>query len=142
VKAGLRVAWFDISGFCVEALQEALARYDQPEIFNTEQGNQFTGLDFTGVLKDSGVAISTDGFEAERVIGDWIDFYNTERPHSSLDGQTPVEAHGARQPVDMLDKADALTIISTGGRPPLRAGSTARCDKQNYGGMVSNRNTP
>ena len=45
---------------------------------------------------------------AERVIGEWIGFYNTERPHSSLDGQTPAEAYGAGQPVDMMDKADAL----------------------------------
>jgi hypothetical protein len=51
----------------------------------------------------------TDGFKAERVIGDWINFYNTERPHSVHDGQTPAEAYGARQPMDMMDKADALT---------------------------------
>ena len=124
--------------FCVEALDEALARYGRPEIFNTDQGSQFTSLDFTGVLKDAGVAISmdgrgrymdnifierlwrslkyeavylhelTDGFKAERVIRDWMDFYNTERPHSSLAGQTPVEAYGAERPVDMMDKADAL----------------------------------
>jgi len=124
--------------FCVEALEEALARYGKPEIFNTDQGSQFTSLDFTGVLKDAGVAISmdgrgrymdnifierlwrslkyeavylhelTDGFRAERVIRDWMDFYNTERPHSSLAGQTPAEAYGAGQPVDMMDKADAL----------------------------------
>ena len=50
----------------------------------------------------------TDGFHAERVIGEWIGFYNTERPHSSLDGQTPAEAYGAGQPVDMMDKARAL----------------------------------
>ncbi len=50
----------------------------------------------------------TDGFRAERVIGEWIDFYNTERPHSSLDGQTPAEAHGAGRPVDMMDKPDSL----------------------------------
>ncbi len=115
--------------FCVEALTEALARYGRPEIFNSErgaplvratartQGSQFTSLDFTGVLKDAGVAISmdgrgrcmdkifierlwrsmkyqavylhelTDGFKAERVIGEWIGFYNTERPHSALAGR-------------------------------------------------------
>ena len=50
----------------------------------------------------------TDGFVAERIIGEWIDFYNTERPHSALDGQTPAEAHGAGQPVDMMDKPDGL----------------------------------
>lgn len=50
----------------------------------------------------------TDGFKAERVIGDWIEFYNTERPHSALGGQTPAEAYEAEGPVDMMDKADAL----------------------------------
>ena len=126
------------TAFCVEALAEALARYPAPEIFNTDQGSQFTSLDFTGVLKDADVAISmdgrgrymdnifierlwrslkyeavylhelTDGFRAERVIGEWIDFYNTERPHSALAGATPAEAYGSGQPVDMMDKADAL----------------------------------
>ena len=126
------------TGFCVEALNEALARYPAPEIFNTDQGSQFTSLDFTGVLKDADVAISmdgrgrymdnifierlwrslkyeavylrelTDGFRAERVIGEWIDFYNTERPHSALAGATPAEAYGAGRPVDMTDKPDGL----------------------------------
>jgi len=124
--------------FCIEALNEALTRYGRPEIFNTDQGSQFTSFDFFGVLKDVGVAISmddrgrcmdnifierlwrslkyeavylhdlTDGFKAERVIGDWIDFYNTERPHSALAGRTPAEAYGAGRPVDMMDKARAL----------------------------------
>ncbi len=126
------------AGFCVEALQEALSRYGRPEIFNTDQGSQFTSLDFTGALKGAGVAISmngrgrcmdnifierlwrslkyeavylhdlADGFRAERVIGAWIDFYNTERPHSALAGRTPTEAYGAGRPVDMMDKARAL----------------------------------
>ena len=124
--------------FCVEALEEALSRYGRPEIFNTDQGSQFTSADFTGVLKDAGVAISmdgrgrcmdnifierlwrslkyeavylhelTDGFKAERVISEWIDFYNGDRPHSALGGRTPAEAYGAKWPVDMMDKADAL----------------------------------
>ena len=50
----------------------------------------------------------TDGFRAERVIDEWIDFYNTERPHSALAGQTPAEAYGTGRPVDMMDKATAL----------------------------------
>ena len=116
------------TGFCIEALREAMARHGKPEIFNTDQGSQFTSLDFTGVLKDAGVAISmdgrgrcmdnifierlwrslkyeavylhemTDGFAAERVIGTWIDFYNTERPHSALDGATPTEAYSTGRP--------------------------------------------
>jgi len=124
--------------FCIEALNEALARYGKPEIFNTDQGTQFTSADFTNVLKDAGVAISmdgrgrcmdnifierlwrslkyeavylhelTNGFRAEQVIREWIDFYNGDRPHSALGGRTPAEAYGAGRPVDMMDKADAL----------------------------------
>jgi putative transposase len=124
--------------FCVEALREALACHGRPEIFNTDQGSQFTSLDFTGVLKDAEIMISmdgrgrcldnvfierlwrslkyeavylhemTDGFVAEHVIGEWIDFYNTERPHSALDGRTPAEAYSTKRPVDMMDKARAL----------------------------------
>jgi len=126
------------AGFCIEALNEALARHGRPEIFNTDQGSQFTSFDFTGVLKEAGITISmdgrgrcmdnifierlwrslkyeavylhelTDGFKAERIIGEWIDFYNTERPHSSLGGRTPAEAYGATRSVDMMDKAHAL----------------------------------
>jgi putative transposase len=126
------------AGFCVEALQEAMARYGKPEIFNTDQGSQFTSLDFTGVLKDAQVTISmdgrgrcmdnifierlwrslkyeavylhelTDGFAAERVIGEWIGFYNTGRPHSALGGRTPAEAYCTKRPMDMMDKARAL----------------------------------
>jgi putative transposase len=126
------------TGFCIAALREAMARHGKPEIFNTDQGSQFSSPDFTGVLKDAGVAISmdgrgrcmdnifierlwrslkyeavylhemTDGFAAERVIATWIDFYNTERPHSALDGATPTEAYSTGRPVDMMDKARAL----------------------------------
>ena len=129
--------------FCVEALNEAMIHYGRPEIFNTDQGSQFTGFEFTGfeftgALEAAGVRISmdgkgrwqdnvfverlwrslkyeavylrdlTDGFHAERVIGDWIDFYNTDRPHSALGGATPAEAYRAGRPVDMMDKANAL----------------------------------
>jgi putative transposase len=126
------------ASFCVDALNEALARYGKPQIFNTDQGSQFTSFDFTAVLKHAGIRISmdgrgrfmdnifierlwrslkyeaiylhelTDGFRAERIIGEWLGFYNTERPHSALAGQTPAEAYGAGQPVDMMDKAPAL----------------------------------
>ena len=50
----------------------------------------------------------TDGFRAERVIGEWIEFYNAERPHSALAGRTPAEAYGCDRPVDMVDKPDGL----------------------------------
>jgi putative transposase len=109
--------------FCVEALEEALARYGAPEIFNTDQGSQFTSLEFTQTLQDAGVRISMDGKGAwmdnvfiERLwrslkyeciylhdfetgsetragIGWWIDLYNSRRPHSSLDDRTPDEAY-------------------------------------------------
>ena len=102
------------AGFCAEALGDALARYGQPEIFNTDQGSQFTSLDFTGVLKNASIRISmdgrgrcmdnifierlwrslkyeavylhelTDGFHAERVIGEWIGFYNPVSQHPSV----------------------------------------------------------
>ena len=124
--------------FCVEALEDAMIRYGRPEIFNTDQGSQFTSFEFTGLLKDAEVTISvdgpgrcmdnifierlrrslkyeavhlhelTDGFHAERVIGEWIAFYNGERPHWTLAGRTPAEVYAAGQPVDMMDKARAL----------------------------------
>jgi putative transposase len=111
------------SGFCVEALKEALSRYGRPEIFNTDQGSQFTSQAFTGALSDAGVRISMDGRgrwmdnvfierlwrslkyecvylrefatgpDAQREIGNWLDYYNTERPHSSLVDKTPMEAY-------------------------------------------------
>jgi putative transposase len=109
--------------FCVEALEEALAKYDRPEIFNTDQGSQFTSAAFTGVLMKNGVAISMDGKgswrdnvfverlwrsvkyeevylraygsvgDARASIGRYLDFYNRQRPHSSLDRRTPDEAY-------------------------------------------------
>jgi putative transposase len=105
--------------FCVEALEEALERYRPPEIFNTDQGSQFTSDDFTGTLKQHGVLISMDGkgrcmdnifverlwrslkyeevylhayatvAEAKAGIGAWLDFYNQERQHQSLGYRTP-----------------------------------------------------
>jgi putative transposase len=109
--------------FCIEALEEALARYDQPEIFNSDQGSQFTSADFIKVLQDAEIAISMDGkgawrdnvfverlwrtvkheevylrthtgvSEARASIGRYLDFYNEKRPHSSLGGQTPDQAY-------------------------------------------------
>jgi putative transposase len=112
--------------FCVAALEEALVRHGPPEIFNTDQGSQFTSLAFTDVLKAAGVRISMDGrgrwmdnvfierlwrslkyeciylqafetrSEARVGIGHWIGYYNADRPHSALGGLTPEEAY-ARQ---------------------------------------------
>ena len=105
--------------FCVAALEEALEKYGIPDIFNTDQGSQFTSFAFTNVLRDNGIRISMDGrgrwldnvfierlwrslkyenvylhayetrSEARSGIGRWISFYNQTRPHSSLDGTTP-----------------------------------------------------
>lgn len=109
------------TAFCLEALEEALARYGRPEIFNTDQGSQFTSDAFTGKLLEHGVAISMDGrgswrdnvfverlwrsvkyeevylrayesvAQARESIARYIDFYNSRRPHSSLDTKTPNE---------------------------------------------------
>jgi putative transposase len=108
--------------FCVEALEEALARYGQPEIFNTDQGSQFTSTDFIKVLASRKIQISMDGkgawrdnvfverlwrsikyeevylrayanvSEARAGIALYLAFYNSRRPHSSLDGRTPGQA--------------------------------------------------
>jgi putative transposase len=109
--------------FCVAALEEALAKYGAPEISNTDQGSQFTSLEFTDALKEAGIKISMDGrgrwmdnvmierlwrtlkydcvylnawetgSEAREGIGRWFERYNGRRPHSSLDGRTPDEAY-------------------------------------------------
>jgi putative transposase len=109
--------------FCVEALKEAMAKHGRPEIFNTDQGSQFTSIDFTSVLLDAKIAISMDGkgawrdnvfverlwrsvkyeevylhaydsvSEARASITKYVAFYNERRPHSSLDARTPDEAY-------------------------------------------------
>lgn len=108
------------SRFCIEALEEALARFGRPEIFNTDQGSQFTSAAFTEVLIGAGVLISmdgrgrwmdnvfierlwrslkyedvylkgyADGREAKAGIASWIAFYNTQRPHMALSHRTPM----------------------------------------------------
>ena len=118
-----RVSISMTSDFCVEALEEAIANYGTPEIFNTDQGSQFTSAKFTQVLKDHAVRISMDGkgrwldnvfverlwrsvkyehvylhayesvTEARRQLASYFTFYNSVRPHSSLDGQTPDTAY-------------------------------------------------
>jgi len=114
--------------FCLEAVEEALAKHGKPEFFNTDQGSQFTSIGFTGLLRDNGVAISMDGkgswrdnvfverlwrsvkyeeiylkayesvSEARASIGRYLDFYNHKRPHSSLDRQTPDRAYFDKLP--------------------------------------------
>ena len=117
------------AAFCVEALEDALASYGKPEIFNTDQGSQFTGAAFTGVLIKNEIAMSMDGkgawrdnvfverlwrsvkyeevylrayeggSDARASIGRYLDFYNGRRPHSSLDGITPDHAYFAPLPL-------------------------------------------
>jgi putative transposase len=119
-----RVLWWRLSismeaNFCVEAVQEAMAKHGQPEIFNTDQGVQFTSAAFLEQLDTAGVRISMDGkgrfldnifierlwrslkyeevlikaygsvIEARRGIGGWFSFYNDERRHQALGDQTP-----------------------------------------------------
>jgi putative transposase len=111
------------ASFCVEALQEALARYRVPEIFNTDQGSQFTSDDFIGVLESQGISISMDGkgrwmdnvfierlwwsvkyqdvylkayssiAEARKGLGVYFEFYNSRRRHQSLDRRTPDDVY-------------------------------------------------
>jgi len=108
------------TSFCVSALEEALARFGRPEIFNTDQGSQFTSAAFTGTLAATGVRISmdgrgrwmdnvfierlwrslkyediylkgySDGHEAKAGIARWIEFYNFQRPHQALENRAPM----------------------------------------------------
>jgi putative transposase len=111
------------AGFCVEAVKEAFERYGKPEIFNTDQGSQFTSEEFVGLLKQSGVRISMDGkgswrdnvfverlwrsvkyeeaylhaynsmTEARTGLKGYFVRYNEKRPHQSLDNRTPDEVY-------------------------------------------------
>ena len=125
--------------FCVDALDDALARHGAPEIFNTDQGSQFTSWAWTQRLKEAGVRISMDGrgrfldnIFIERLwrslkyecvylhafsgghatrmgIGHWFDFYNNRRPHT---------AHGGANPADVY--MDGLSVSGPGLRPALQ----------------------
>ena len=116
---------------CLEALDEAMARFGKPDIFNTDQGSQFTSPRSTRRLLDAGVKVSMNGkgrwmdnifierlwrsvkyecvylhadetgLQARAGIGNWVDHYNNRRPHSSLGGQTPAEAHHNFQKMEL-----------------------------------------
>ena len=120
----------DVS-FCLEAVEEALKKHDKPEIFNTDQGSQFTSMAFTEQLKKNNIAISMDGkgcwrdnvfveriwrtikyeevylraydsvHEARTSLAKYIEFYNCTRPHSSLNGKTPNQVYFNRLPDNM-----------------------------------------
>ena len=109
-----------LTAFCVETLEDALARHGKPEIFNTDQGSQFTSGEFTGMLIAAGIRISmdgrgrwidnvfierlwrslkyediylkgySDGRDAKAGIGEWLAFYNHRRPHQALANRTPM----------------------------------------------------
>jgi len=111
------------ASFCIDAVEEALAKYGCPQIFNTDQGSQFTSAEFTGLLISNGIEISMDGkgawrdnvfverfwrtikyeevylhgydcvAEARQSIGRYLEFYNGRRPHSALDQRTPNQAY-------------------------------------------------
>jgi len=117
--------------FCLEAVEEAIERHGKPEIMNTDQGSQFTSQAFTGLLKDNGIQISMDGKGAwrdnvfvERLwrsvkyeevylhaydtvsaakagLDRYFGFYNSRRPHSSLDRQTPDQFYFESLPLPM-----------------------------------------
>ncbi len=117
--------------FCVNALKSALRKHNRPEIFNTDQGSQYTGNAFTGVLKERGIKISMDGkgrcmdnifierlwrsvkyekifleeFETvtELIAGlkEYFEFYNFERPHQSFSGRTPAEVYWGEEVAKM-----------------------------------------
>ena len=114
------------ASFCVEALEEAIAKYGKPKIMNTDQGSQYTGTGWIKTLTEVEIKISmdgrgryldnifierlwrslkqeavylheiTDGFQAKQIIDDWIVFHNTERPRTALDKRTPDDAYFAQ----------------------------------------------
>jgi len=134
--------------FCVEALQEALDRYGKPEIFNTDQGVQFTCEAFITMLSDQGIRISMDGkgrcldnvfcerlwrslkyeevylkayattAEARTEIGKWFRFYNDERPHQALNYLTPRQFFAAATPVDMWTTQERALPTSPQAQQP------------------------
>lgn len=128
------------TSFCVRALEDAL-RFGKPEIFNSDQGSQFTSNEFTEVLKKQNIKISMDGkgrcidnifierfwrslkyeevylkayangLEARTSIGQWINFYNCERPHMSLKNKTPLEVF-TQNNLDLLPLGGRLIPLS------------------------------
>ena len=118
--------------FCVTALEQAIARFGRPEIFNTDQGSQFTSFAFTDTLQQTGIRVSMDGrgrwmdnvfierlwrslkyecvylnafesgSEARTRIGRWVAYYNADRPHSAFNGRTPDEVYATQETEEKL----------------------------------------
>ena len=112
----------DVS-FCIDALEEALQKYGTPDIFNSDQGSQYTSPAFTDILQENNIKISMDGkgrwvdnvfiervwkslkyeciylnefdsvLQLKQAIEDWFDFYNNIRPHSAFDGKSPLQIY-------------------------------------------------
>jgi putative transposase len=129
------------TSFCLAALDDALARFGRPEIFNTDQGSQFTSAAFTGALTAAGIKISmdgrgrwmdnvfierlwrslkhedvylkgyTDGLEAKDGIASWMKFYNGQRLHQALGYQTPMAVW--REGMKAVDMMDNATALTT-----------------------------
>jgi len=146
------------ASFCVEALAEALARYGRPEIFNTDQGSQFTGAAFTGVLVAAGVRISmdgrgrwmdnvfiervwrslkhedvylkgyADGVEARVGIGEWIAFYNEQRLHQAMGYRTPMAVFREGAAAGTCGHVD--NALTSKSHPPRRALTTCPQEEQ------------
>jgi putative transposase len=144
--------------FCVDALQEALDRYGKPEIFNTDQGVQFTCEAFISTLEKQGIRISMDGKgrcldnifcerlwrslkyeevylrayettkEARARIGQWFKFYNDERPHQALNYLTPRQFFAAAQPCAYVDNASALPTSTQVQQPQQKRDSHEKED--------------
>ena len=135
------------TAFCLAALDEALARFGTPDIFNTDQGAQFTSAAFTGRLASAGIGISMDGrgrwmdnvfiervwrslkyeevhlkayaggLEARAGIGEWMIFYNTRRFHQSLGYKTPMAVWRAKKAMDMPLRLDNARALPTCPQP-------------------------
>ena len=136
--------------FCLEAVEEAIARHGTPDIFNTDQGSQFTSPAFTGLLADNGIAISMDGRgawrdnvfverlwrsvkyeevylraydsvgQARASLGRYLEFYNSKRPHSSLDARTPA------RPIAPISTASGCWLGRHEFLPPLSGRHSVR----------------
>jgi putative transposase len=144
----------DVS-FCVAALEVALARFGKPEIFNTDQGSQFTSAAFTGTLAAAGIRISmdgrgrwmdnvfierlwrslkyenvylkgyADGREAKSGIGDWITFYTNRRPHQALDNRVPMAVWRTGIESRAMDITDNASALPTCPQPQQQQQQTA-----------------
>jgi putative transposase len=139
--------------FCVEALRDAFERYGKPEIFNSDQGVQFTCEAFITTLSAQGIRISMDGkgrcldnifcerlwrslkyeeiylkayitvAEAKTQIGNWFNFYNDQRPHQALDYHTPRQFFYAATPVDMWTTQERALPTSPPAQQPQQSDS-------------------